>query len=760
MADNEARLNFSETTMRDFYTVVFRHKRKMIVFFLSLVIVVAMGTFLEAKVYRSEAELLVRLGRENATVGPTVATGRVINISADRENEINSEVDILESRELAKEVVEAIGAKPILYGEKETLRPGASLPTVVRYWARQAVICPLAGLSRLLAWQGAATPAGRLLEKELAIESLMKRLDVEASKKSNIITIKYATNDPALARKVLNRLVGFYLEKHIEVNHTPGSYTFFRKQKNKLRASLDHTEEELRDLKNSTGVSSVSEQRRILLERIGAMQSGLEKSQSSAAASQARVEVLAATLARLPGVVRKQKTTGFASSAADSLRKQVYALELKEQKLLSIFTANSIPVLQIRRRIKGGKALLSKAQQQKQITTGINDNYQKIELALLSEKANLASLKAREAQIGSHLKSAGQKLDSLNDTQLRFEQLDRDLAVERSSYRKYSDSLEQARIDEALDMQRISNISIVEPASYSVEPVGPKTLLNLCLGFSLGICGALGLAFFCESKDHSLKKPEDVANRLRLPVVAAFPVVLPEKASDGLLLGDPRPLLVESGCELLMGTNGKSVVIGDLLRLCLRAVPEATRAIALVGCHTGEGVSTAAALLAGQLAKTGEGRVLLIDANCLRPCQHVKFGAGLSPGLSDFGANGRLGLACIQSTAVENLDILSAGTSGQTLIPNALNALCDSLPALRRQYGAIICDLPPVLEQGPAMRIAGAMDGVFLVVEAEKTRREVANKAREALVQADANIIGVILNKRRFHIPEWLYKTL
>jgi Mrp family chromosome partitioning ATPase len=58
------------------------------------------------------------------------------------------------------------------------------------------------------------------------------------------------------------------------------------------------------------------------------------------------------------------------------------------------------------------------------------------------------------------------------------------------------------------------------------------------------------------------------------------------------------------------------------------------------------------------------------------------------------------------------------------------------------------------------MRIAALMDGVVLVVEAEKTRWEVANKVREALVQADANVLGVILNKRRFHIPEWLYKTL
>ena len=619
---------------------------------------------------------------------------------------------------------------------------------------------PFTLLSHLLSTGSASTPAGRLLEKDLAIQTLMKHLDVEASKKSNIITITYETNDPALARNVLNRLVGFYLEKHIEVNRTPGSYTFFKKQKNQLRSSLDRTEEELKNLKNRTGFASISEQRRILLQRIGTMKSKLENTKASAAASEARVKALTATLAALPGTVRKDETTGFANSAADSMRKQVYALEIKEQKLLSTFTENSIPVQEIRRQIKQGKALLSKAQQQNQVTTGINENYQKIQLALLTENGHLASLQARAAAIVSQLKSAGVELEGLNDAEMRFEQLDRDLATGRSNYLKYSDSLEQARIDEALDMQRISNISIVEPATYSIKPVRPKTLLDLALGFFLGIFGALGLAFFSEFQDHSIKKPEDVNNRLNLPMLAALPMVFPEKASDGLVLAGQSPIQAEIGSELLLGGNGNSAAMGDLLRLCARGPSDAPGATALVGCHAGEGVSTAAALLGRQLAQLGEGRVLLVDANSVGPCQHLKFGARLSPGLADFGSNGRPVLSCIQSSEVENLDILTAGNGGQDLSSNVIKAFSEALAAIRREYSFIICDLPPVREHSPAMRIAALMDGVVLVVEAEKTRWEVANKVREALVQADSNVLGVILNKRRFHIPEWLYKTL
>lgn len=744
--------NLPETSLRDFYNVLFRQKGKILFIFFTVMFLAAIITFLSARVYNSEAELLVRIGRENATLGPTATTGKIININTDRENEINSEVDILRSRELAEKVVDAIGAKLILHGAKETLPPDAPLPTAVRYWARRALGYPFAVLSRLLFTESDFTASGRLLQKELAILSFLKRLDVQASKKSNMITITYGTNDPTLARSVLNRFVGFYLEKHIAVNRTPGSYTFFKKQKSELRSSLDRTEEELKDLKNRTSVASISEQRRILLERIGAIKSELENTKSSAAAAQARVWALTAALARLPSTLRVNKTTGFANSAADAMRKQIYELEIKEQKLLSTFTEKSIPVQEIRREIKQGKALLLKARQQDQTTTGINENHQKLQLALLTERGNLASFRARTLAIRSQLEESGVELNALNNTEMRFEQLELDLATQRSNYLKYSDSLEQARIDEALDMQRISNISIVEPATCSIKPVRPRTLLDLALGFFLAVSGAVGLACFCEFQDHSLKDPEDVANRLHLPMLATLPSVSPQEAQG--------PMATRIDRALLLGGHENGTAIADLLRLCTGATVPAARAIALVGCRCGEGVSTAAALFAGQLAQRGEGRVLLIDANSVNPGLHTCFGTNLSPGLTDLGSNGWTAQACIQSASVENLDLLSAGNGDRGLTPSVLKTFSEVLPALRLEYKAIICDLPPLLENSPAVGIASVMDGVVLVVEAEKTRREVAAKVKEALLQADINLLGVILNKRRFHIPQWLYKTL
>ena len=746
--------------MRDFYNVLFRNKRKILVFFFSVMIVVILGTLLASEVYQSEAKLMVRLGRESVALDPTATMGQVVNIGPERENEINSETEILKSRELAEKVVDAVGVKLILEGSEDTLSPGDPPLKIVRYWARQAVKLPITLIAGLFTSSDASNPADRLEGREKAILSLMKHLDIEATKKSNIISIGYETNDPQLAHDVVGKLVSFYLEKHINVHRTTGSYQFFDQQKESLQSSLAQTEDNLRGLKNKTGTASIQEQRLILLQRIGGMQNELEQTESSAAASSARVKALKASLAGLPGTLQTGESTGMAMSAADGMRKQIYELELKEQQLLSTFTENSIPVEEIRREIREGRSLLSKAEQTKQVTRGINENYQKIQLDLLTEESNLSSVQAKAATLKTQLESGRGELNLLNDTEMQLAQLERDLETQKSSYRKYSDSLEQARIDQALELEKISNISIVQPASYPGKPIRPKKMLNLALGLFLGIFGGLGLAFFTEYQDHSFKKPDDVDNRLNLPVLATLPEYLSQRNAKGPNLPGKGAAQADGRCALPFGSDGYGNACRELLHLFAGGTLAAPCAVALVGCRSGEGVSTAAGLLARQSALQSGGRVLVVDANSRSPSQHLSFLTKLSPGLTDFTSNGRPGLSCIQSTEIGNLDVLSAGDGKPELSANGLKALAAALPALKREYSHIIFDLPAVQEHSPAMQITGLMDGVILVVEAESTRWEVAGRAKEDLLQSNSKLLGVILNKTKKHIPDWLYKTL
>jgi len=103
-----------QSSLRDIYYILFRHKKKALIFFFVVVLTVALGTYLTPEFYKSDAQLLVKVGRESVALDPTITTGQIITVSQPREYEINSELEILKSREVAEMAVEAIGTDVIL----------------------------------------------------------------------------------------------------------------------------------------------------------------------------------------------------------------------------------------------------------------------------------------------------------------------------------------------------------------------------------------------------------------------------------------------------------------------------------------------------------------------------------------------------------------------------------------------------------------------------------------------------------------------
>ena len=219
-----------------------------------------------------------------------------------------------------------------------------------------------------------------------------------------------------------------------------------------------------------------------------------------------------------------QETTGNPNQGVDLMRARLYELELKEQDLLSKYTETSKPVQEIRRQLAEARALLAKEDPSRtQVTQGLNEAHKQTELALLAERANLSSLQARAREQKTQFTAARGELNAINNSEVSLSQVQREVGIQEANYKKYLDKLEQARIDQALEMVKISNISVVQPATYPVKPVRPKKMLNIVLGLFLGIFGGIGLAFISEYMDHTFKKPEDITEKLDLPILATIP---------------------------------------------------------------------------------------------------------------------------------------------------------------------------------------------------------------------------------------------
>jgi len=199
--------------------------------------------------------------------------------------------------------------------------------------------------------------------------------------------------------------------------------------------------------------------------------------------------------------------------------------------------------------------------------------------------------------------------------------------------------------------------------------------------------------------------------------------------------------------------------LGNLAQT-LMAHPGRLRTLALVGCGRGEGTSTLTANLGRYLA-THRARVLMVDANAHAPALHAISGAGRAGGLSEL-MDGQIALdAAVKPTAVPDLFVLTAGerpAAGNGLL--LASHLRDRLLKCATAYDFVLLDCPCVNVYEDTASVAAQCDGVILIVEGGRTLRQSARSAKQLLMRANCNLLGVFMNKRKFSIPRVLYDRL
>jgi capsular exopolysaccharide synthesis family protein len=185
------------------------------------------------------------------------------------------------------------------------------------------------------------------------------------------------------------------------------------------------------------------------------------------------------------------------------------------------------------------------------------------------------------------------------------------------------------------------------------------------------------------------------------------------------------------------------------------------RVLMFVSAAAGEGSSTVAATFARVLALDQTSRVLLVDANARRPGLSTYFGLPEGPGLPEVLHSGYPFADTVRAVERQNLHVMPS-MPGQA---NSGNLYAQQLVrAFLSQYGThydyVIFDAPPVLESPETTVLGGAVDTSLLVVRAARTKGGVVNRAIESLAKAGVPVLGVVLNRRRLDIPEFLYKRI
>jgi Mrp family chromosome partitioning ATPase len=179
--------------------------------------------------------------------------------------------------------------------------------------------------------------------------------------------------------------------------------------------------------------------------------------------------------------------------------------------------------------------------------------------------------------------------------------------------------------------------------------------------------------------------------------------------------------------------------------------------VAVTSCGDGAGVTTTAAGLASSLSETGDGNVLLVDMNIQNGQAHRFYQGRLDIGLDEILENGKRNDALVQ----DNLYVVSEHSGNSDKLPSVLPKRFKNLvPKLKASdYDYIIFDMPPISQISATPRLARFMDMVFVVVESEKTDRDVLKRATSLLAESKCNL-GLVLNKARAYVPKQLHQDL
>jgi polysaccharide biosynthesis protein PslE len=501
-------------TVSDYQEIVgklWRAKWKILGFQFLVLAICAGVIFFWPRSYKSEARVFLQLGKESVSLDPTVsASTSKINVqSSTREDEIITALDVLQSREVAARVVDFLTPEVVLGKE-----PVGTEKTPVFIDQVKGMIGEVVELVRQI---------DPLPLRERAIISIEKNLKVTAERKSEVIVVKFEAETPQLAQMVVSKLVETYKDEHMKIHRTDGSRNFFKEQQSILAKELDETNEQLRSTKNRMGLASISGQRDLLEVRNKDISLGISETERSRHAVNARITKIKNDLAQVPARINSTEVQK-PNSATDMQAQQLYTLQLQKVEFESKYQADHPKLIAIRNQVREAEANYRKKEfRSQEVTDDINPIHRELTLDLLESESERAGIEAKMDKLLSQREEVLERMRDLNQFEVEISDLERERAVREAKYISYTNSLEEARLNNELDVSRISSVITQQEATLEERPVSPSKLLVCLFGVGLIFAGSSCLAFLFVKFDDRLTTPDSVRNRTGLPVLCTLP---------------------------------------------------------------------------------------------------------------------------------------------------------------------------------------------------------------------------------------------
>ena len=560
------------------------------------------------------------------------------------------------------------------------------------------------------------------LPREVALKILKNSLSIYQQRDTSLIVINVKRNDPNEAAEIANEISQVYRDARTELatKNTRNALDKIDESLSEQRVRVDEAEEKIQEIREQLDIAVVGGEGQFDVGEVR-MQT-LERDR----------------LAAQREMVEKKGLLDILDSIGDE--------DLAEQASFITFDQFVVDVV---RRMELLEVELSA------LDADYGRNHPEVKRLLLQKKSLEKNLKERLDALRNGLQTeysiAKSKFDGLDKvlTSVRTDSIE----TQGAKYRPYRNALADLETErfiynqllakhrqEIITMQLPRNsVNIIDVAEPNLKPVSPNLFINVLISIFAGLGAGIGLAYFIEYLDTSVKTVEDIENKLDLKVIG----LIPQKV---------RPLIEE-------GPDSENAEAYRVLKTNLDFSSNHLNggAYSVISAGAGEGKSTTVFNLAYISAQQGL-KVLLMDGDLRRPVQHIILGMSNRFGLTNVLLRDVPVEEAIKATSIPNLQFLPSGklprASLGVLDPKKIRELIKSL---KSKYDLVLIDTPPVVGLSDASIIGKETDGSILVVQYRKYPQDMINKAKSSLVSQDVSITGVVLNNINITRDDYYY---
>ncbi|OGV43754.1 MAG: hypothetical protein A2X46_08660 [Lentisphaerae bacterium GWF2_57_35] len=558
------------------------------------------------------------------------------------------------------------------------------------------------------------------ITKEDALATLSSSIKIEQDRDTSLINISVTQEDRELAARIANEMAAVYREQRLDVKRSElrRAIEVLDNEVQKQQEKVDQAESELERIRQEVGVSFLGQGFRADKVR-------LQQLEADRIASRVDMLVRKARLNQLESLEGTELMNASSYVVMDqsiaSIRQQLIDTEVALKLMLENMGVNHPDV----KRLQAGVDELKKKLNESLVglKIGLNADY---EVA----KAKFDALEA-ELQAAKHSDIEDEKKKFLP-----FDRAERNVIIQRDILNALRARITQQGIE--VEVPR-TPVEVVEPAEPANKPSSPLVMLNILLSIFLGFGAGIGLAYFIEYLDTSVRTVDDVEQFLGLPVLG----VIPQKI---------RPLIHE-GPESPHGEPYR--VLRTNMQFSNKGIHGG--AFAVISGGVGEGKSTTLFNLAYTCAQLGY-KTIVVDSDLRRPVQHSILSMSNRIGLTNVLMKDSTLEECVKPTIVPNLSFLPSGR-----LPRSMMGIIDSqrmrelVKDLKSRYDYVFFDSPPIIGITDASILASEVDGVLLVVQYRKYPRVISSRAKRMVENVGGKLLGVVLNNINIMRDDYYY---